>query len=474
MNIVSFSQVAVQRDFRIDSEYYVKLGDENPAIDWVEIRKCLLRSQYGISIDMNEEGIGTPIYRMNEIHNMLTDLQPSKFAIVDLNEAAEYRLRDRDVLFNRTNSFALVGRTGLHRIVDSDERIFASYLVRLTANQEIVLPEYLVAFLNTRRGVADIKRRARMSINQANVNPEEVKDVRIPLVGMKLQEEIKRLFDKAHSLRAKAVSGQQKAALVLESVLELEKWAPPRPLTYVKSAEQVFVAKRFDAEHFQEQYQATRDALQRAGATIMETVEDQIVSITNGQTPLRHDLTQGEIPFLCAEHVSDFTIDYESDKRVTAEQHAEFLSRTRLQPGDMLLTIKGRVGNFGMVQDMPGPANINQDVALLRLKGSIDPWYFMALMNSRLGKMFVNQYSTGAINPFLGLGNVVRLPVARFPARVEAEIASSVRAKVGEARTLRESSERQLEIAKRSVEIAIEESEESALKYIKENSSASE
>jgi hypothetical protein len=54
----------------------------------------------------------------------------------------------------------------------------------------------------------------------------------------------------------------------------------------------------------------------------------------------------------CAEHVSDFEVHYDSDKRI-------------------LLTIKGRVGNAALVEYLPGPANINQDVALLRLNARL-------------------------------------------------------------------------------------------------------
>jgi len=63
---------------------------------------------------MNEEGIGYPIYRMNEIHNLLCDSNVNKSADITQEELDTFKLRDGDVIFNRTNSFEWVGRTGIY------------------------------------------------------------------------------------------------------------------------------------------------------------------------------------------------------------------------------------------------------------------------------------------------------------------------------------------------------------------------
>jgi restriction endonuclease S subunit len=134
---------------------------------------------------------------MNEIHNMLCDFDVSKYAPLTKEEENIFLLNDRDVLFNRTNSYEWVGRTGLYKKQPDKNFVFASYLVRFVPDKTIVLPEYLTSFLNTTYGVAEIRRRARHSINQTNVNPEEIKTIEIPLLSKLLQENIKSHFDKA-------------------------------------------------------------------------------------------------------------------------------------------------------------------------------------------------------------------------------------------------------------------------------------
>ena len=154
--IRSLSYLSLHSDYRWDSEYLICEPYKNKNIKYTPIGNVLTSSQYGISIEMNEVGIGTKIYRMNEISNMLCDRNVSKYAELSNHQIVSYKLKDRDVLFNRTNSQAFVGRTGIFRKFSDEDIVFASYLVRINPNPEIITPEYLTAFLNTKYGTADI------------------------------------------------------------------------------------------------------------------------------------------------------------------------------------------------------------------------------------------------------------------------------------------------------------------------------
>ncbi len=184
---IKFSQTVNNKDFRTDSDFWTKEPVKNPALKYEPIGKHLKTSQYGISIAMNEDKTGYPIYRMNEIHNMFADFTVNKFADITQAELNQFKLNDKDVLFNRTNSYEWVGRTGIYRKTDKDDFVFASYLVRFVPNEKVITPEYLTTFLNTKYGIWDVKRRSRHSINQTNVNPEEVKAIEIPLLSIEFE-----------------------------------------------------------------------------------------------------------------------------------------------------------------------------------------------------------------------------------------------------------------------------------------------
>lgn len=244
------------KDFRFDSSFYTDEPFLNPNIEYKKIGECLDVSQYGISIAMNEEAIGYPIYRMNEIHNMLCDFSVDKHADVSIEDAQPFILNDKDVLFNRTNSFEWVGRTGVYRKNTTEDFIFASYLVRFVPKEKLISPEYLAAFLSCKYGVQDIRRRSRQSINQTNVNPEEVKEIFIPMFSSELQSRVTGNFDKAHDLLLVSQDTYGRAERIIGSDLGLDHLRINQKNNNIKSLKESFLSTgRLDAEYYQPKYE---------------------------------------------------------------------------------------------------------------------------------------------------------------------------------------------------------------------------
>jgi len=71
---IMLSESVGNKDFRMDSDFWTKQPKKNPHLKYMKIGDILICSQYGISVSMNEDNKGYPIFRMNEIHNMLCDL----------------------------------------------------------------------------------------------------------------------------------------------------------------------------------------------------------------------------------------------------------------------------------------------------------------------------------------------------------------------------------------------------------------
>lgn len=129
----------------------------------------IAKTQYGLSEPMNEDCKGFKIFRMGEVQDgRLIDTGRMKYADISPAEFEQYKLRIGDVLFNRTNSFELVGKTGIF-MLDGDY-CFASYLIRLNLNRNAVLPKFLNYFMNSDRFQGSVKEKASRSINQANIN----------------------------------------------------------------------------------------------------------------------------------------------------------------------------------------------------------------------------------------------------------------------------------------------------------------
>ena len=273
--IRNLSELSLHTDYRWDSGYLSREPYKNENLKYTPIGNTLTSSDYGISVKMNEDSIGTKIYRMNEISDMLCNRNISKYAELSDNQIASYKLKDRNVLFNRTNSSAFVGRTGIFRKFSDEDIVFASYLVRINPDPEIVTPEYLTAFLNTKYGIIDIKRRARHSINQSNVNLEEVKRIEIPLLCNQLQKGITLAFNKAFDSIQASEAVYNAAQTLLLAELGLANWQPKQQLTFVKNFSDTERAGRIDADYFQPKYDEIENGIKRLLRQVGITIRDE-------------------------------------------------------------------------------------------------------------------------------------------------------------------------------------------------------
>jgi type I restriction enzyme S subunit len=183
---------------------------------WVEKRLGdIAKMQYGLSEPMNEDGQGFKIFRMGEVQDgRLIDTGRMKFANISRTEFAKYKLRPGDVLFNRTNSFELVGKTGIFSL--SGDYCFASYLVRVLLNPKIMVSEFLNYLMNSQKFQTTIKKKASKSINQANINATILSNeiVRFPEL-IKTQNSIVSVLDalREETQRLESIYQQKLAAL---------------------------------------------------------------------------------------------------------------------------------------------------------------------------------------------------------------------------------------------------------------------
>ena len=129
-------------------------------------------AEYGISTSLGESGY--PVLRMNNLLNGEAELSDLKFTNAPVPE--HLWLKDGDVLFNRTNSWEHVGRTGIWR-GQIESATFASYLVRLNPHPDKLLPEMLNFWLNWERIQIAMRRQATPAVQQVNINPTNLRSI---------------------------------------------------------------------------------------------------------------------------------------------------------------------------------------------------------------------------------------------------------------------------------------------------------
>jgi type I restriction enzyme S subunit len=141
-------------------------------------------TQYGTSEKAGENG-KYPILRMG---NLTTDgrmdFESLKYIDLDDKDLDRYTVRRGDILFNRTNSADLVGKTA---VFDRDERFaFAGYLVRARVKSG-VSPHYVASYLNSRHGKATLRGMAKSIVGMANINAKEMQSIPILIPDVQTQ-----------------------------------------------------------------------------------------------------------------------------------------------------------------------------------------------------------------------------------------------------------------------------------------------
>lgn len=156
--------------------------------------------EYGSSSKSNVSG-KIPVLRMGNIQSGKFDWNDLVYTDND-EEIYKYLLRYNDVLFNRTNSAELVGKTAIYK--GEQPAIFAGYLIRLHRKEDLIDADFLNYYLNSSPAKEYGNITMSKSINQANINGTKLKQYPISVPKLSMQVEIVKrismLQDETHSL----------------------------------------------------------------------------------------------------------------------------------------------------------------------------------------------------------------------------------------------------------------------------------
>lgn len=151
------------------------------------IRDLVSEVRYGTSKKAHESEGQYPVIRMgNILYNGEWDFSDLKYVDLDEKDLPKHLVHKGDVLFNRTNSKELVGKTGVYR--EEKPMAYAGYLIRIRTN-EMATSEYISGFLNSAYGKAILRHMCKNIVGMANINAQEVQDIKIMIPPIEIQKE---------------------------------------------------------------------------------------------------------------------------------------------------------------------------------------------------------------------------------------------------------------------------------------------
>ena len=164
-----------------------------------KIGDLLTKTQYGTSQKANEEEKGIPILRMNNItyegNWNFTSLKHIEF---ELKDREKYLVNKGELLFNRTNSKKLVGKSAVYR--EDKPMAFAGYLIKLITDSPAT-SEYVAAHLNSKYGKMYLSNMAKNIVGMANINAKEVQRIPILIPPMELRIEYAKIISQIESTK---------------------------------------------------------------------------------------------------------------------------------------------------------------------------------------------------------------------------------------------------------------------------------
>lgn len=154
--------------------------------------------RYGTSMKASNEG-KYPYLRMNNIsYEGYWDFSSLKYIDLEKTDLEKYAIKKGDVVFNRTNSKELVGKTAVY---DRDDiMVIAGYLIRLRVNEK-ANPWFIWGYLNSYHGKTTLLGLCRNIVGMANINAKELQGIKTLIPPIEIQNQFSEIVEQVKKLK---------------------------------------------------------------------------------------------------------------------------------------------------------------------------------------------------------------------------------------------------------------------------------
>lgn len=401
---------------------------------------------------------GVVLLKTTDIRNSLLLTTDSYYHISPeiADRMRETKLIPRDVLINIVGATTdVIGRVAFVP-EDFPEANITQAMALIRVHEKEICPHTLFAFLAGRYGKTQIERLARPT-GQYNLNLQEVSSIRLPRVSAEFSKEVLQNMDAAYSAASKAEEVMFKAEQDLICALGLKDWQPANQNTAIKSFSQSFnTSGRLDAEYYQPKYDAILEKLELVKSAKL----GDFVSIRKSIEPGSDAYGDEGLPFVRISDISKHGITPPSI--YVSPNVADNIEKLKPRKDTILLSKDGSVGiAYKLEEDFDGITS----GALLHLHVTDErvlPDYLTLVLNSITTQMQAERDAGGSIIQHWRPEQIREVVIPILPLEVQQTIAEKVQASF----SARRQSQQLLELAKQTVERAIESSEAEALEWL--------
>lgn len=189
--------------------------------EYINFEKIIVEGpQNGMYKPKTSYGSGTKILRIDCFYDgKLEPWEKLKRLEITDEEKHTYLLSVNDIVVNRVNSMPYLGKSALIRKLP-EQCVFESNMMRIKINIRKANPEYVIRYLNSSIGLQELRKNAKQAVNQASINQQDVKMVKIALPSLEEQNEIVKIIT---SISNKDEAILNKAEVVIEEIDLMKK-----------------------------------------------------------------------------------------------------------------------------------------------------------------------------------------------------------------------------------------------------------
>ncbi len=321
---------------------------------------------------------------------------------------------------------------------------------------------YIIStFLNSKFGQNQINRFKTLT-GQPNINMSLIKELLIPHFSNEISLAIESVVKKSEFKRNSSFETYTNAESILLQEIGLQNFEPSKDPVNIKSFKESFgKSERIDAEFYQSKYEDIENQIKKNCRC--EILKEVIIKIETGEySPQYFNINDKDnlTFYIRSTNIKGGKIEFDDDHYV---EKSNFIRITKA--GEIVTARVGSVGVFGEVRAEMEGAVYSDNVLCFTLPSNLIPSVYTLLFNTKYYFEFIERLARGSVQQRLNQETLKDLLIPIIDYKKQEQIAELVE----ESLKLKAESERLLELAKKAVEMAIEENEEKAMKYIKDN-----
>jgi type I restriction enzyme S subunit len=452
--MVTIRSSKLERTLRIDAEFfrrsYMRASEavrSSRHDDVASVSDVSDGNHFTISSDFVEDGIA--YYRGQDVVGNFFIEQSSPNHITrgafDRPYMERSHLKTGDVLLS------IIGTIGELSLVASHEPATCSCKLAILRPTSIA-PEFLAVALRSKVGRLQIERLTRGAV-QMGLILEDMDQLLVPRFNSSLENRIIELVQTSKHAREQSSRALSQAEDHLTRCIGLADWSPPEPLAYSTSVAAVRSAGRLDAEYFAPRIRELIGRLGKQG------------QILGDVAPSRREKFDPSLPggFEYIE-IGDVTGDGTASS--TRLERAEAPSRAtwHVRPGDVITSTVRPIRRLSAtIEDNQDGFVCSSGFVVLRPE-KVRPEVLLTYLRLPVLCELMDLHTSASMYPAISEKDLLRLPFASPDNPTETAICDAF----SKARDARRRGAKLIESARRAVEMAIEQDEPAALRFLDE------